>query len=366
MKNTFLLLGICIGLLGVFQFNDKHLSDRTKSPVRAWPFFDDPKTCPLYYNNKTILLKQRNCHFLKMYGSSKVRSHDLVLLTAIKLPPKNRFGFYEWSFDPEQINSTSTIMPFLLSKHKYALKHHLPFYIFNSRYWNEIPGRFHNKVAYVKYYLIQYLFTLGYNEVFWVDSDTMMPNSNVTLNSLRNLHFNGKKVSLMVQNGLWLNAGVFALRNTAFSQEILELLWEDSIHFNPRTTLSDQIGLQHTLIKLIDKKKNQGQLKSYLGGHDYCIGVDRKKAPNQCWVKMVYKGPLKQIMLSFDEIQLIPWASSTKDKPQILQCANIHSRYFKKQHCLGAIKPLVIHIGGHGHTASKLSPWLPYINGLLS
>jgi len=257
-----------------------------------------------------------------------------------------------------------TIIPFLLSKERYALANKLPFYIFNSAVWSSIPNLFHKKIAYIKYYLIHYFFGIGFDEVLWVDSDTMLPNLNVTVDKLQAIHFKGKKGSLLVQNGLWLNAGVFWIRNTPFTQKLLDLLWMDSPHFNPVSGLSDQVGLQHSLIKLIDTQFNGGKLRHYFQQDDYCIGLKRGKAQNKCWVQMVYSGPLKKVMLNNSEVQLIPWASSTAENPFILQCARIRSRYFSKQHCLGKIKTLAIHIGGHGHTETVISPWMPHIKSL--
>ena len=355
-----------------------------RTPPKPWRFFRNVTHCRVSVDltARTMTMppphkrEHARCVFLSLdipgYALPRLPTagNKLALVTSIKEPSTP----IKW--DLAKADSYNSILPMLLSKFSYAYFNQYPFYVFNSAVWWDLPGRVHHKICYVKYYLVKYLFSLGFEDVMWVDADAFTPNYHVTVDTLRDLHFEGKKASFMGQDALWLNAGVFAMRDTPFTAELLQILWMDAqLDFNPVYGLSDQLALQHSLVKLVDRKHNGGKLRGKFELPDYCVGLDRAAKPNKCWVQMVHYGPLKRVMRRIPhEVQLLPWASGVSpgascvsnfdltkpckpDKAAILQCANIHSRYFSRKHCMGPVKPIAIHIGGHAHTTKALTPW---------
>ena len=255
-----------------------------KTPPKPWTFYRNVTHCKLAVDLRTRTMQMAplaerehaRCVFLSLdipgfdLPRLPTRNNKLALVTSIKEPDR------PMHWDLAKADSYISNLPMLLSKFSYAYYNQYPFYVFNSGVWQALPGRIHFKICYVKYYLVKYLFTLGFEEVMWVDADAFTPNHNTTLDTLRALHFGGKKASFVGQDALWLNAGVFAMRNTPFTEKLLQILWTDAqLDMNPIFGLSDQLALQHAMVKLVDTKHNNGALRHKFGLPDYCVGLDR-------------------------------------------------------------------------------------------
>lgn len=102
------------------------------------------------------------------------------------------------------------------NKQKYCDKHGYDFICSGKKYTKRPPAWY--KILLVKRYL------KDYDWIFWTDPDSLVINSDVKLES-----FIDESKSLIVSHsGLTVNAGCFFIKNTAWSNQFLNDVWEST------------------------------------------------------------------------------------------------------------------------------------------
>jgi|UniRef100_A0A6C0D1M5 hypothetical protein len=104
------------------------------------------------------------------------------------------------------------------SKIKYCDKHNYDYIEDESVYDNTRPIQWSKILLLIKY-------LQKYDYLVWIDADTMIMNSDITLESIINTYSNGKDFLACLDNGIVINTGVFFIKNTEYALSILKLIY---------------------------------------------------------------------------------------------------------------------------------------------